>query len=277
MDAAPVTEPLATKLHCVRCRYDLRGLDENSRCPECGLGIYWTLRAPEKLSQYPADWVSTMAWSVRLLMIAYASVFLLLIGESLEILPKSEILLLGVFCSATLLQLIGMWMLSLSSKHYTEAAAPINRWTLRIASTAMTIALALAVWATMQQDTTLVWLSDAFALVGAAAPTSIFIRLRTVARMIADPHLAEHSAIVGWGFLASIIFTLCVIILEQFIRFPVNNMLGVVLTMTAAVALLLFLLWGAFIFFACVVDFGRAARIAQAQWNTDQPPVSSLP
>src|SRR5439155_18719201 len=115
MNAEPVTETHALELHCIRCRYNLRGLDENSRCPECGLSTYWSLRAPEKLSQYPADWVSTMAWSVRLLMIAYASVFLLLVGASLDIVPKSEILFLGVVCSATLLQLIGMWMLSRSS------------------------------------------------------------------------------------------------------------------------------------------------------------------
>src|SRR6188508_236759 len=42
-----------TILTCMRCGYDLRGQDEKGRCPECGLSVFWSCRAPEQISQYP--------------------------------------------------------------------------------------------------------------------------------------------------------------------------------------------------------------------------------
>src|SRR2546421_12200009 len=162
MDAAAVTAPLERELHCVRCGYNLLGLYEKRRCPECGLELYWSLRAHSKLSQYPATWVATMAWAVRLMLLAYGGVFLLLVGNSLELVPKSEVFFGTVIAAAAVLQLIGMWMLSRSSKHYAEAAAPINRWTLRIAPAATVVALALAIWAVERNDTTFFWISNAF-------------------------------------------------------------------------------------------------------------------
>src|SRR2546423_5375375 len=243
MDAAAVTAPLERELHCVRYGYNLRGLDEKGRCTECGLELYWSLRAPSKLSQYPATWVATMAWAVRLMLLAYGGVFLLLVGNSLQILPKSETLFLDVIAAAAVLQLIGMWMLSRSSRHFAEAVAPINRWTLRIAPSAIVIALALAIWANKQNDATLFWFSTAFGVVGAAAPTSIFIRLRTVARMIADPHLAEHSAIVGWGFFVSIVFMFLIAFVPMSRFVGPTSPIGLGLILTSGVSVLLFLLW----------------------------------
>src|SRR5439155_15309063 len=107
----------------IRCGYNLRGQDEKSRCPECGLATFWSLRAPEKLSHYPPSWIAAMSFAVRLLMIAYAGVFLTLVGGSLGIAPAREQLLIAVFTIAAVLQLVGTWMLSRSSGHWSEPVA----------------------------------------------------------------------------------------------------------------------------------------------------------
>ena len=259
-------------VECIRCHYDLRGLADDARCPECGLPLYWTLRAPENLSQYPATWVTTMSRAVRLLMIAYAGVFFLFVGESVEVLPRSEDLLLTVLALAAALQLIGAWMLSRSSGHWSEPAAPINRWILRLSPIGLVLSAAAAIWVNWDYSELLMTLVAAGAIAGLPTPTALFIRLRTVARMIADPHLAEHSIIVGWGFVGSI--ALCgIMALLQSQHRQLPLWLGLTLAMAIGVSALLFLLWGAFIFFSCMVDFGRAAKVARAQWNAAAAPV----
>src|SRR5205809_5993255 len=104
-DAVVIEMPNAER-RCIRCGYNLHGQDEKSRCPECGLATFWSLRAPEKLSHYPPSWIAEMSFAVRLLMIAYVGIFLTLVGESLEIVPAGEQLLLGVLAIAALLQLV---------------------------------------------------------------------------------------------------------------------------------------------------------------------------
>jgi uncharacterized paraquat-inducible protein A len=37
------SERLAAK-HCPRCDYDLRGSQESTHCPECGLPFYWNVK-----------------------------------------------------------------------------------------------------------------------------------------------------------------------------------------------------------------------------------------
>ena len=40
------------------------------------------------------------------------------------------------------------------------------------------------------------------------------------------------------------------------------------------IAILLFLLWGAFLMFCCIIDFSQAARIAGADWRNDEASAS---
>jgi hypothetical protein len=41
--------------------------------------------------------------------------------------------------------------------------------------------------------------------------------------------------------------------------------------------MLLFLLWGAFLMFCCIIDFSQAARIATADWRNDEAPINAAP
>jgi hypothetical protein len=272
MEAAVATE-LSAAFPCVRCGYDLRGHDSAGRCPECGLDAYWTLRAPQKLSEYPADWVRAMSWGVRLLALTYAELFVvLLLGftgwlDNNNITPVVGLLLAGI------VQLPGMWLLSRYSGHLREKRAPLNRWLLRLTPLGLLSASLAGAVILIDYHTALQWIVSLGMLVAGITPTVAFIRLRAVARLVANATLAEYSAIVGWGFLIVCAGMLGLVLFLQGQSMTRTIDMAFVAIVTAS--LLLFLLWGAFILICCVIDFGRADRIAQKQWNPQAPEVSS--
>ena len=271
--AATATADLSAAMPCVRCGYDLRGHGAGGRCPECGLDAYWTLRAPQKLSEYPAKWVRAMSWGVRLLALTYAELFVCLLLGFTGWLGEGQITPVLVFLVAAVLQLPGMWLLSRHSGHLREPRAWINRWLLRLTPLGLLIGSVAA--ALIIEDFSPLYERLMFIgfIVEGFAPTAAFIRLRAVARLVANRTLAEYSAIVGWGFLAvSAAFAAMVYMLQGR---PMTRALDMAVIAIVASSLLLFLLWGAFILVCCVIDFGRAAKIATAQWKSDAPPVSS--
>ncbi len=253
---------------CVRCQYDLRGHDEKGRCPECGLPAYWSLRAPQKLSEYPPAWVTSMSRAARVLAFAYAGFFIFALLAVSEVIPQIDPLPSIAFLLFGILHVIGMWMLARHSGLVAEPRATILRWLLRITPIGLLVASLTSLVVVYRYFPMLEAIFLVSILIGALAPTLIFIRLRTVARMIADKTLAEYSAIVGVGFLCTIAANVVVVMF-------VNNFSSGAVAMLAigvmAASLLLFLLWGAFILASCVINFGRAARIARAQWKADAP------
>jgi hypothetical protein len=273
-----VTEPSALfvldiDLPCIRCGYNLRGQEQSGRCPECGLKAYWSFRAPQKLSEYPATWVTAMARAVRLLAITYGGLFAFLLLACLDYLPRIRVLPSIGFLMASMLQLIGMWMLSSRSGHWSERAAPINRWLVRITPAGLVVASAASIWLMLDYHPEFEWVFFAGMLIGGLAPTAAFIRLRAVARLIADRGLAEHSAIVGYGFLFTAAAMTAFAVILAHSKSVGRDIMGLIVTGMLATALLLFLLWGAFILVCCVVDFGRAAKVAREEWKASAPPV----
>ncbi len=266
----PPLEPPASlerDVRCVHCDYNLRGIDEKGRCPECGLPAYWTLRAPENLSQYPLHWIAMMSHAVRMLLLVYGGTFGVFVMASLwrAFDRVGDGLAFAVITFAAVLQTIAMWMLSRGSGHFTEPPAPINRWALRIAPIGFVISAASGAWMVMQGSGDLEVLAVFGLIVGAAAPPAIFLRLRAVARMISDSGLAEHSGIVAYGFVFATAMVLIMVGIDGSHLVRMNKWPGMVLMLVTGVSILLFVLWGAFIFFTCVIDFGRAARVARGQ------------
>ena len=97
-----------------------------------------------------------------------------------------------------------------------------------------------------------------------AAPAA-FVRIRAVARMIADSRLAEHSAIIGWGLLASMLALagLITVAMSTGTNALESRPLTIVMLIVVT-ALITFLLGGAFVLIRCVLDFRRAARMARS-------------
>ena len=262
----------APAVACISCGYDLRGIDPAGRCPECGLPLHWTLRAPRTLAEYPASWVTRMSRATRVLAIAYTGLFVFILLGLAGVLPQIDPMPSVAFLLASILQLIGMWMLAAHSGHHVEPRSPAVRWMLRITPIGMLIGSIASLVVVYHYHPVLEPIFVISMIIGALAPTIIFVRLRTVARLIAAAGLAEYSTIVGIGFLCTVLALGGLILIASTNRI-VGNGIGLIATVAIAVALLLFLLWGAFILASCVVDFGRAARIARAQWNADAPPV----
>ena len=177
-----MTEPSALSvldidLPCIRCGYNLRGQGQSGRCPECGLKAYWSFRAPQKLSEYPATWVTAMSRAVRLLAVTYGGLFAFLLLGCLDYLPRMRVLPSIGFLVAAVFQVVGMWMLSSRSGHWSERAAPINRWLLRITPLGLVAAGAASTRILLDYAVELEWAFFAGLVIGALAPTAAFIPL----------------------------------------------------------------------------------------------------
>ena len=259
---------------CVRCGYSLMGHDEHARCPECGLATYWSLRAPEKLSQYPAAWIARMSWATRLLLLTYAGAAAALLAGFAGYLSATDIIVFYLYTAAAALQLCGMWALSTSSGHWSEPRAAVNRLILRLAPIGPLLAGVFAIVLNYRHSNLLLRLTIVCVLLGIPAPAAVFVRLRAIARLVADAGLAEHSAIVGVGFSCTLVALPLFELYMYLYRTRQNEMAGMLffVALACATALMLFLLWGAAIMTVCLINFGRAARIARAEWKSSDAP-----
>ncbi len=264
---------------CIRCGYDLRGHDVGGRCPECGLKAHWSLKAPILLSQYPALWVAAMARGVKLLSAAYLVLFVMLILAVGGALEGYDWILLGALFIAAVMQVAGAWMLSASSRHWSEPRSPLTRLALRVASPLLLLGVLGALWLTLDYREPVAVLTSLAMLASPAAPIAAFVRLRTVARMISDADLMEHASVVGGGFLASVVAGAALYVFMGFTGsgsgsddggHEVRGAWTTFALFAIIISLLLFLLWGAFLMFCCIIDFSQAARIATADWRNDE-------
>ena len=271
-EATPANAP------CIRCGYNLRGHDVAGRCPECGLKAHWSLRAPVLLSQYPAGWVAAMARGVKLLSLAYLTLFVMLILAVGGALEGRDGLLYGAMLLSGVMQWAGASMLARSSNHWSEPRSPVNRVLLRSLPLTLPAGAVAALWLTFDYHVALATATAFLMAMSLAAPVAAFVRIRTVARMISDADLIEHATAVGGGFLASV---LAGVALYVFMGFRGEGGTGAWTTFAlfaVIIALLLFLLWGAFLMFCCIIDFSQAARIATADWRNDEaPPAAAAP
>jgi len=262
--------PTLAGIPCIRCGYDLRGHDEAGRCPECGLKAYWTLRAPRQLSQFPAEWVESMAWGANLLAAAYVTLFAIMLISTTGALQDHQAVAFAFFTLGAAAQLAGGWLLARHSRHASERPMRLNRFVLRVAPAALVFATVATLW--QEVGSFHEWLANAIVIamaISAAAPVAVFGRLRRVARMIANPGLAEHSAIVAWGFVFAATSMVAVVMAGSRLPDEFTKRWFLAAVLLASTALLLFLLWGAWIMFNCVASFGRAARIARDAWKAD--------
>ena len=154
--AGPTTDELAgTEVICLRCGYNLRGLDPGGVCPECGMPIERSLHS--NLLRFSDDrYLATLHRGVFLVLASLAGQHVLLIGTVFvafalawlglrvhdEVIGVSSVIATGLAITT----LVGWWMFSAPDPAGTDranVARRIVRWTL-LAAVALTILFALA-------------------------------------------------------------------------------------------------------------------------------------
>jgi hypothetical protein len=134
----------------------------------------------------------------------------------------------------------------------------------------MTIGALCALWIAFDYQDVIAKTALFAMLSGLLTPIAAFVRLRTVARMISDADLMEHASVVGGGFLISLLAGIALYLFVGFTGGNARNAWTTLALFAVIIALLLFLLWGAFLMFCCIIDFSQAARIAVADWRNDE-------
>lgn len=66
--------------HCIQCSYNLRGLSERGRCPECGAPIEASLGQPDPPARPDPVWARSMQAGVRLYLTAVGAWAALIVG-----------------------------------------------------------------------------------------------------------------------------------------------------------------------------------------------------
>ncbi len=104
---------IATDVPCIKCGYNLRGLDEGRVCPECGTAVGRSLRG-DFLKFCDPDWVGTVASGLNWVMAGIAIGFVggLITGVLTRQGVAPPALFQGFILLLSLVPLIGYWRLT---------------------------------------------------------------------------------------------------------------------------------------------------------------------
>ena len=209
---ADVTSPVDADVPCFRCGYNVRGLPDDGRCPECAAPVDESVRRhrlslagrPLPLEASDARGVRRLAWADRLVVLGAIGV---LAGEVLsKIVPSApRVLLMVIFLVPYLAFAAGAWLGA--TREPVFAARRRGRW-LRVLVRTAVVGWALSLAAMMTSVIVLDW-SGIYrwrvALVVAAAVLSwaFFWRQRELAARLDRPALRHASAWLAWLTLAA--------------------------------------------------------------------------
>lgn len=264
-DRAGTTVPLDADTPCVRCGYNVRGLTEEQACPECGLGVGRSVRLGAELGQSRPAWLRGLARAAWLLLgVHLGLVAVVLAGATL--MEISYLVVIGLAVTVAVAHPVAAWLLSRpENPHARPQPDWLLRNTLRLFSLSpLLIAVGLvASWWLNRGGPFLVALGVGGVLY-IPCPLLEFILLRRLAWRLFDDGLAEHAAIVGWGYSLSLLVSPAVGVVPTHSGRG-DTELWVLLAIT--VAILLFWIWACILLVVFVHAFSRAAREASSRWR----------
>jgi hypothetical protein len=239
---------------CLRCGYNLRGLRDDGRCPECGLAVARSAVSGDDLGHAPPGWLASLAWGARI--VCFTMAFMILWGRLIAPLLLPTSLEWDVVMSAPLAAAFaaGVWLLSRPQPRF-GASGPAWRWSLRAAALSPLLQTAFGyyvyvVWGRVRGPDAVMW-----TLV--PLPLLLLLHLRRLALGALNRSLSEHCAIVGVG--GSV--CLAVLMTMMFRRPPA------IVEVLASAGVMLFYVWGVSLLLRFAMAFGRAHRASLAAWG----------
>ena len=285
-----VTSDVADR--CARCGYDLRGVDDDRPCPECGLLAERSRGVSSHLSDATPRWLLVIALGTALILLAHviAVGWLLAMWQyDYQILRwlegharvafgnviTGDDIVLAAFDVAGLMLLCGAWLLTRPQRRARREESE-DRWLRTSVRVAACVPLVAMAWLHVTSHVDVLryerWtgiLAMLLLTVGCSPlPALVFIYLRRLAQRVLHPGLAEHAAIVGVGFSVTLVATPAIvsIIDSQQRRWGGNSIWMLVLPLLITVSLLLFGGWSALNCVRFIAAFARAHRGARRKW-----------
>ncbi len=140
--AAPSTH-IDRDVGCVRCGYNLRGLNQNSLCPECASPIAESLKA-QWIGNADRKWLTRIVIGAMLLSGAFLSRTLAAGLIALGAGPGFLLAWVTIFSIVAVLQPIGVWMITRIERGDSLIEPRLSAWMMRIF--AILAALGYGVW-----------------------------------------------------------------------------------------------------------------------------------
>lgn len=265
---------IAEDVDCRQCKYNLRGLDAKSRCPECGISIGWSLHGDFLRYSDPA-WVKELSngtlWLITSILVGItASLFASsIVGDT----GQAIFQLIG-----SGIGLIGYWKLTTPDPGYPELNPIWNiRQMTRILAVLgfMGMALNLITSLTINTNNTVIIASSAISialmLIGTIGDLLLFILLRGFANRIPDQDLANQTTIVMWGTIGSyavIIVGLLFALVSN--TFGSGNVLNVgvfgIFGCAGLIGILIFWIWWIVLLFKYRTALDASVETAMKSW-----------
>jgi hypothetical protein len=252
---------------CLRCGYDLRGLEADKVCPECGLGVGRSLDPQSEFHRGRPIWLNKLSTGSRLLLATQAGLltflFIGVLAGPVDWIPPQAAG--GVLIVLSFTHCISLLLLTWPENHF-ERRQPGNRLRLTLRLWAwngptIIFCMCLAFWFRSESWAYAAGVS-AFLLAPCWALT--FLYLRRLAFRVLDPSLAEHCAIVGCGMGVSIAAPF-IFALREFNHSSTDA--AEIIMFLIVVAIFLFVIWSTYLMVLFMIAFGRAARLANKTWQ----------
>jgi hypothetical protein len=206
---------VATDIPCRKCRYNLRGLNSDSRCPECGAPVGLSLRGDLMRYSDPA-WVETLRQGVSLILWSVVIAIFAAVISALTAKGGQSVLGALATLAGGVLQIIGAWMLTtpdpsgLGEDRY-GTSRKIIRFTLIVGLMQQLLAIAIQSNALPPDLHMLVLIISGIAgLIGLVGTFATLKYLASLAMRIPSESLARRATTLMWGI--SISFGVLIIV-----------------------------------------------------------------
>jgi hypothetical protein len=223
-------DPPTPSCACLRCGYDLTGLDARRPCPECGLLAGLSLMDNPELRHNRPRWLASLALGSGL--VALGALVAPLLPTSLLLLSQRTFVTnaagqarltvnwplwaagLAIAMASTLPIVSGIWLLCGRSGREADdrATLPVRVILRMVALAPPAVALAWAVrgprvMAANINTPQIFWSLTAFILAFAVLAGLLFLHLRGLARRAPAPRLAADSPVVGLVLAGCLLFS----------------------------------------------------------------------